>query len=429
MSKIICDVCGTAYPETATQCPICGCVRSVDARTVAGNTNEAEAEVARAYTHVKGGRFSKSNVKKRNSGKPVASVEVPVEQAQTEPEDSKKETGIIVTTVIVLMIIIAVVAYIALRFFVPNLLLSGSPKDTNPVETPASTADVTADTTDTIETTPLEIPCEEIVLSKTTIIFDSADSVVLLNATVNPADTTDLLSFAISDESVATVTKDGKVTSVGGGEAVITVTCGTAVAECNVICTIEDPEEETTEEVTISPDEFELNREDFTLNSKGDTWKLYSGDIAANQITWTSDDENVATIKDGVVTAVGSGMTTVYGEYGGVELSCIVRCSEAMGKADATTSNSDSAPETTAPKGDYTISNEDVTLVVGESFDLVLKDADGNAVEVTWTASDSSICEVSGNTVTGLSKGNITVKTAHDGAEYACIVRVVSGRG
>ena len=25
MSKIICDVCGTSYPDTAECCPICGC--------------------------------------------------------------------------------------------------------------------------------------------------------------------------------------------------------------------------------------------------------------------------------------------------------------------------------------------------------------------------------------------------------------------
>ena len=30
MSKIICDICGTSYPETATQCPICGCVLAPD---------------------------------------------------------------------------------------------------------------------------------------------------------------------------------------------------------------------------------------------------------------------------------------------------------------------------------------------------------------------------------------------------------------
>ena len=27
MSKIICDICGTSYPETADCCPICGCTR------------------------------------------------------------------------------------------------------------------------------------------------------------------------------------------------------------------------------------------------------------------------------------------------------------------------------------------------------------------------------------------------------------------
>ena len=25
MSKIICEICGTSYPETAECCPICGC--------------------------------------------------------------------------------------------------------------------------------------------------------------------------------------------------------------------------------------------------------------------------------------------------------------------------------------------------------------------------------------------------------------------
>ena len=27
MNKIICEICGTAYPETAECCPICGCSR------------------------------------------------------------------------------------------------------------------------------------------------------------------------------------------------------------------------------------------------------------------------------------------------------------------------------------------------------------------------------------------------------------------
>ena len=51
MSKIICDVCGTSYPETATQCPICGCVRSSDSVAVAGDAGD----VARAHRCGEGG--------------------------------------------------------------------------------------------------------------------------------------------------------------------------------------------------------------------------------------------------------------------------------------------------------------------------------------------------------------------------------------
>jgi cyclase len=52
MSKIICDVCGTSYPETATQCPICGCVRPGDAKSVKSGVSGTSS----GYTYVKGGR-------------------------------------------------------------------------------------------------------------------------------------------------------------------------------------------------------------------------------------------------------------------------------------------------------------------------------------------------------------------------------------
>ena len=65
MSKIICEVCGTAYPEASTQCPICGCVRPADANGVPSGPEEKAPE--RTYLHVKGGRFSKANVRKRTT--------------------------------------------------------------------------------------------------------------------------------------------------------------------------------------------------------------------------------------------------------------------------------------------------------------------------------------------------------------------------
>lgn len=80
MSKIICDVCGTSYPESATQCPICGCVRPAEVVTVSSEGNPVEMPTSGTYTYVKGGRFSKSNVKKRNGENKAESTDPAFEE-------------------------------------------------------------------------------------------------------------------------------------------------------------------------------------------------------------------------------------------------------------------------------------------------------------------------------------------------------------
>ena len=76
MSKIVCEVCGTSYPDTTTQCPICGNVKSDASAAAFGGATGAEG-----YTYVKGGRFSHANVKKRNNG----NTELPREAAPARP--------------------------------------------------------------------------------------------------------------------------------------------------------------------------------------------------------------------------------------------------------------------------------------------------------------------------------------------------------
>ena len=122
MSKIICDVCGTSYPDTATQCPICGCVRPADAHCVsAGEQKETE----KTYTYVKGGRFSKKNVRKRNMNKQTPSAARAVEPVSSEDESEKKSNkGLVITAIVLLLAIIAVVLYLAVRYFMPFFVLS-----------------------------------------------------------------------------------------------------------------------------------------------------------------------------------------------------------------------------------------------------------------------------------------------------------------
>ena len=152
--------------------------------------------------------------------------------------------------------------------------------------------------------------------------------------------------------------------------------------------------------------------------------------MIATDVNWSSDDELVATIHDGIVVAVGSGSTTVYGEYQGVKLSCIVRCAESVGKANEGISGSGDISESGgsatggSATGGYSISHVDVSIKVDEKFSLELKDANGIAVSVNWTVVDGSVCSVSGNVVTGLTAGTTTVSVTHEDVTYSCIVRV-----
>ena len=160
------------------------------------------------------------------------------------------------------------------------------------------------------------------------------------------------------------------------------------------------------------------------MNKKGETWLLYTGEIPVKQILWTSDNEKVVTIQDGVVTAVGAGTTTIHGEYNGKKVSCVVRCGSSVGKYV------ESSTETQSPEsGDYNISSTDVTLYLNgiKSFELKLLDSERKAMDVIWSVADSAICAVDGNTVTGLSAGRTTVSANYAGQTYTCTVRVTNG--
>ena len=131
MSKINCDVCGTAYPETASQCPICGCVRATDAAQAEDSTNRDGS-----YTYVKGGRFSKANVRKRNQGKPVQDIPVDRDEGPEEPQEDavKADRGLVIAVCLLLLAIIAVVIYIITRFFAPASLDEGGNGTIKPPE-------------------------------------------------------------------------------------------------------------------------------------------------------------------------------------------------------------------------------------------------------------------------------------------------------
>ena len=439
MSKIICDVCGTSYPDTATQCPICGCVRPGDAQSVPGDTADKDSG---NYTYVKGGRFSKSNVRKRNKANAVVSVNVVSDAPKNGHTEKRTSAGLVIAAVVLLLAIIAVVIYIALRFFMPDFIDPGK----------NDTSGAMYDTTGSVMTTEGTVPCEGITLDVEAIMLDKKGSARMLYVTVQPDNVTDEVIYTSDNEDVVAVSADGKVTAVGSGTANITVSCGQFSAKCIVECTFEEATVDTTAETTdattdstaAANTEFMLNRKDITFGYKGESWMIYDGSVGLTDIKWSTDNEAVATIENGKVVAAGPGMTTVYAEYDGTKVSCVIRCnftdesqSSGVGGTGGVTEDGGGVSEDggttnsgTPMSGSYKLYNpfgnaEDVSIKTGESFSLQLVDGSGNQVSgASWSSSNDKCSTVSGGTITGVSPGIATITATLNGQSYSCTVRV-----
>lgn len=410
MNKVVCNLCGTSYPENATQCPICGYARTADAIS-------DETSSATPYTYVKGGRFSKANVKKRNQVANTAGESVAIVDADIAPK-KKSGRGLTVTVIILLLAIIAVLAYIALRFFLPNNVLFEGLENLKG-NSSVQQEEIIPNTENIPETESATVPdlsCESITIGNTQLQMFAVGAEVKLAVELTPSNTTDLLTFTSSDPSVATVDENGTVVAVGEGSTVIRVTCGNASAECAVTC-----------EIPVAEPTLSLNRKEITFNAEGESWLLYDGDISVSDIIWSSDDNSVATIDEGKVVAVGNGDTTVYAIYNNETVNCLIHCN--FDAEDSSESGNISEANGEA-KRTYKLYNptgyaDDVTLNVGDQFTLKLVDEEKNeASGAEWKINNDKICSYTDSIVKALKSGTTEITATYEGVTYTCIVRV-----
>ncbi|MBQ9762636.1 MAG: Ig-like domain-containing protein [Oscillospiraceae bacterium] len=406
MNKVICDVCGTDYPESSAQCPICGSANAGTGQTSAGNTVGEELQ----HTPTKGGHFSKANVRKRvkasGNQQQVAPLQVPVREeydsTEEEPGFDEEELegvsnkGLILIVVLLLIAIIAVSTYIAVTFFggkkaddatgTTGSSYQSSTAPTDPSDPDSSDPEGSAPgttepgTTDPSEERPSN-PCTDLTLGVSEIILES-NAPMQITYTVLPADTTDTVSFWSDKPEVAYVDALGRVYGVSRGTANITVTCGEKSVVIPVRSLVEGteiptnptdptnpsgPSDPGTSTVPSTGVKLELNRVDFSLFFVGDKWNVYSGSINKSDITWTSDNEAVATVENGLVVAAGPGSTTIRAEYQGQKASCKVYCQFTVEEPtdptepSAPTEPSDPSSEATEPSGDASEPSTDVT--------------------------------------------------------------------
>lgn len=258
------------------------------------------------------------------------------------------------------------------------------------------------------------VPCKSLILAAPTVSFSEPDLFYNISFSREPFDCNEPVTYASSDNSVATVNQQGKIVAVNRGSAVISVTCGTQTATCIVTCDFAFVEsEQEAEELPM-----ELNNTDMTFFSPGEQFSLVVRNAPEDaEIVYVSSDPAVATVSSsGLITAKSSGTITITVTVDNTEkFTSIVRCNLA-----------DSAESGEAEGGKYILSNYDVTMgIQGERFQLSLKDEDGKKVTgLLWTSSDTSVCTVSDDgTVTAAGKGTAYISTTYEQTSYQCIVR------
>lgn len=77
------------------------------------------------------------------------------------------------------------------------------------------------------------VPCTGITLNTNNLVFEHSTTAQTLTATLTPTNTTDSVVWSVSPTGICTV-NNGVVTPVSNGSCVITATCGTQSASCNV---------------------------------------------------------------------------------------------------------------------------------------------------------------------------------------------------
>ena len=446
-----CEYCGTAFDARLSQCPLCGRASGAKKAEVppapaqsapvsAPADDVPQPQPRRARRQSGGARLSGGY-----SGKRVRAGAKPAASAQSDAPETPRSNvyGIPKGMMIVLCVILgaAVLGGALLAFsrlgWSPlyrdvSLQAPVSPAQTEQPasaqpETPQTPAAPAASETQSPENryvneedqkptettdTPAEtntVACTSLTLSAPTVTFEEEGRFFNITSTRKPEGCTEPVTFASSDETVATVSAQGKIVAVNAGSAVITATCGAQSATCLVTCDFAYVGgEETGETFALT-----LSRDDLTFFSAGEQYQLtVSGAPEGAVIVYAIGDESVATVsQSGVLTAKGSGTTTVTVTVDSNDpLSCIVRCNFKDGTQDDT----------------CTLSNSDVTMgLKGETFQISLRDASGNKITgLLWVSSDLSVCSVDGTgVVKAEGKGTAYISTTYNGVSYQCIVR------
>lgn len=252
------------------------------------------------------------------------------------------------------------------------------------------------------------IPVQGIALDRTKISMVAGDSRAL-SATVLPESATNKTVFWECSNETVVVVDNGTVTALSEGSAIVKAITedGGKTSECTV----------NVVSAPIPVDSVSLDNQECSIGI-GETVLLvatvYPEDATDQELTWSSENETVASIDNtGLVTGKSKGTTviTVATKDGGKEATCTVTVTGVSVEG-------------------IRLDKTSASIKVGETLklnvEIIPEDADNK--NMSWASSDEAVATVEDGVVTAMSEGTslITVTTEDGEKMAACEITVVT---
>lgn len=221
-------------------------------------------------------------------------------------------------------------------------------------------------------------------------------------------------TYKSSNETVATVDKNGLVTPLKAGTATITVTAKAVVTTTNGMpiltktatakCTV------TVTDNTIPATNIELDASSktMTVGEKAKLTATVKPDDSTDKVTWKSNNDKIVSVdENGNITALAVGETEVIATAGSVSAVCKVTVEGVK-------------------VSEVKLDKTSVSLKAGETAQLTATVTPDNATDktVTWTSSNEKIATVADGKITAVAPGTATITATSGDKSATCTVTV-----
>ena len=224
--------------------------------------------------------------------------------------------------------------------------------------------------------------------------------------------------WSSSKKSVVSVDKKGKITAKKKGTAVITAKIGKKNYKCKVTVKVKAAVKKPTntkpiKKPNISVKSISLDKSEVTLKI-GEQQKLRVGIVPENatinqKIKWTTSNKNIASVNDGVITALDEGTVIITAQIDKCKAECKVVIKDPI----------------------ESISCSDIELYRGFSQEIKVIGMPGNVIltkNISISSDNSEIVSIHGNKIaaSGVGECNLTIK--YRNITTACKITVLKNK-